>query len=90
MTGCRHCRRPRCRHGNGWWAVLVLLTFPVWLVLWGGRTIHDRWGRRGVWIYVGALLIAAALHNLFGAATPPASPPPVQVVVITVTSTVNP
>jgi hypothetical protein len=84
-----HYRGRPPRRLSGWLVLVAVLLLPLWLTFWAGRAIHRRWGMRGLWIYLGALIIAAALQPVL-APTPPAQPAPSPVVVITVTTTVTP
>ena len=58
---------------------------PLWLAFWLGKEIHARWGKRGMWIYVGAWCIAGAIHTLsLNTVTSPRTTDPPVVVTVTV------
>lgn len=90
MTRCRRCGPPRCRcHNDGWRWLGIVIVFPLWLAVWLGGKIRERWGKTGMWIYVGVWCLAGMLNACSPPAPtpPPPTPPPI---VVTVTATPNP
>lgn len=64
--------------------MLTLVTIGAFGLVWAGMAIHDRWGKTGTWIYVGALCIASALGHSTTPAPAPTSVPPAPLTVVTV------